>query len=165
MFLVDFSSSSIDYESWESHFASKSLSWISSFDLTYSNASWICLFAFEFCSFKTLKFFSTSFFLINKFSMLVSILSKVDSSSLLMIGCDFLIVFTSWSLCLPKLSLKLPWMTHSGQIHSHLQVKQKYMMSSSMCSPHVFFDEIPLINWLVTPDAETSRVIVLCGVS
>jgi hypothetical protein len=43
-------------------------------------------------------------------------------------------------------------------------VKQKYMMSSSMCSPHVFLDEIPLINWLVTPEAATSLEIVLRGV-
>lgn len=56
-------------------------------------------------------------------------------------------------------------MTHSGQMHSHLQVKQKYMMSSSMCSPQVFFDEMPLINWLETPEAETSLVIVLRVVS
>lgn len=35
--------------------------------------------------------------------MLLSILSRLVSSSLFTIGCDFLIVLTSWSLCLPKI--------------------------------------------------------------
>jgi hypothetical protein len=165
MFFVDFYSSSIDYNSWESHLANSYRSCIYSFERTYSKACWIWRFAFEFCSLSVRKFFYTSFFRINKFSMLVSIRSNVASSSLFITGWDFFIVFTSWSLCLPKISIKLPWMTHSGQMHSHLQVKQKYMMSSSMCSPQVFLDEMPLINWLETPEAETSLVIVLRVVS
>lgn len=130
---------------------------MSSFALTSSKDCWICLLAFEFCSFRTLRFFSTSFFLIKRFSMLLSILSKVVYSSLLMIGWDFLIVLTSWSLCLPGISKKLPWMTHYGQIHSHLQVKQKYIMSSSICYPHVFLLEIPAIRLLATPELPTYR--------
>jgi hypothetical protein len=46
-------------------------------------------------------------------------------------------------------------MTHSGQIHSHLHVKQKYKISSSICYPQVLFDEIPTISWLPIPDAFT----------
>lgn len=38
--------------------------------------------------------------------MLLSILSKVDSSYAFTIGWDFFIVFTSWSLCLPKKNRK-----------------------------------------------------------
>ena len=59
-----------------------------------------------------------------------------------------------------KIRQNLPWMTHSGQIHSHLHVKQKYIMSSSMCYPHVFFDEIPVVSWFDIPEAPTSRAMV-----
>ena len=37
--------------------------------------------------------------------MLLSILSTDFSSSVFIIGADFLIVFTSWSLCLPEYRL------------------------------------------------------------
>jgi len=40
----------------------------------------------------------------------------------------------------------LPWMTHSGQMHSHLQSKQKYRISSSGCSPHSLRVEIPTVT-------------------
>ena len=36
-------------------------------------------------------------------------------------------------------------MTHSGQIHSHLHVKQKYKISSSTCSAQFFLELIPEI--------------------
>ena len=33
---------------------------------------------------------------------------------------------------------------HSGQIHSHLQSKQKYKIYSSGCSPQLFLLDMPL---------------------
>lgn len=48
---------------------------------------------------------------------------------------------------------RVPWITHSGQMHSHLQSKQKYRIYSSWCSPQIFLDEMPWkISLVVTLD-------------
>ena len=51
-------------------------------------------------------------------------------------------------------SFKIPWITHYGQIHSHLHVKQKYIISSSPCYTQVFFVDIPANIWLFEPESE-----------
>ena len=77
-------------------------------------------------------------------SMLFSNLSMLASISALTMGWDFLMVLTSWSLCLPTWSDWLPWITHSGQIHSHLQSKQKYRISYYGCYRHYLLDDMPV---------------------
>jgi hypothetical protein len=85
-----------------------------------------------FCSVINLICFSNSFFFTANLSTLFSYCLINLSTYYLMTTCDFLIVFTLWSLCFPCI-------THSGQIHSHLQSKQKYSNSSSPCSGQFFF--------------------------
>lgn len=99
---IDFSSSSIESPNYESYFMRISFYFCANLALTSSKADCICLFCMALCSLKVRIFFSTSLFLINKFSMLLSILSTLFSSSPLTCGLAFLMVLTSWSLCLPK---------------------------------------------------------------
>ena len=93
-------------ESWrlESHLEISYFSLIAKTLLTSSKAFWICPLVWLFWSCKFLIFFSTSLFLIDKFSIALSTLSRYAYSSPLMTGCAFLMVFTSWSLCLPTLN-------------------------------------------------------------
>ena len=48
-------------------------------------------------------------------------------------------------------------MTHSGQIHSHLQSKQKYKISSSVCSMQFFFEGM-LLNISVFDSLEAASL-------
>lgn len=124
--LADLSSSARLSARFWSHLPSTSFScWLILF-LRSSKACWICLLDMLFCSVRLLMVFSISLFLISKVSTFRLNCSTYLSISAFTMGCDFRMVFTSWSLC-------LPWMTHSGQMHSHLQSKQKYRISSSWC--------------------------------
>ena len=79
---------------------------MANFALTSSKALWTWRFVCAFWSLIDLIFFSTSLFLISRFSMLLSTLSTVFSNYPLITGADFLIVLTSWSLCFPAWKTK-----------------------------------------------------------
>lgn len=101
MVLMDFSSSSTDSESSPSSRPSTSFSLMASLARTSSKADWAWRLDCPFCSEAVRIFFSTSLLRMSRFSMLLSTLSTVFSSSPRMRGADFLTVLTSWSLCLP----------------------------------------------------------------
>ncbi len=61
-----------------------------------------------------------------------------DEGGGLLEGLDVVVLVLAW------VGAGVPWITHSGQMHSHLQSKQKYRISSSGCSPQDFLLDTPL---------------------